>query len=252
MAAGGTEPRPTGLNRWPAEGFRAVQAGAGIQDIHGRLLALRATSRKSSSGAASTCRCDGRCCRMTRPRCSITMHAVDLQRVRLRSVSARMFPKISLSRCCQASSPIGICRPPCGRSRWANSSRRFGASSDHGRLPMQGRLSCRGHDPGAGLKTWYDNRSGCYLNVSPRPAHLRNEPDRFEMQRPVVSKNPTTISSNNSTPEEARPARSADAADGFPGASLVDASRRRRDRRQRLLQVGAACRGGNAGRTIRF
>jgi hypothetical protein len=31
------------------------------------------------------------------------------------------------------------------------------------------------------VETWYDTRSGCYLNVSPRPAHLRNEPERFEM-----------------------------------------------------------------------
>ncbi len=31
------------------------------------------------------------------------------------------------------------------------------------------------------VETWYDTRSGYYLNVSPRPMHLRSEPDRFEM-----------------------------------------------------------------------
>ena len=100
------------------------------------------------------------------------------------------------------------------------------------------------------VETWYDTRSGCYLNVSPRPADLRNEPERFEIHVLSFEESVRLSRSHNSAPAEARPARSADAADGFPGAARLDASRRRRDRRQRLLQVGAACRGGNAGRTI--
>jgi thioredoxin-like negative regulator of GroEL len=31
------------------------------------------------------------------------------------------------------------------------------------------------------VEVWYDKVSGCYLNVSPRPSHLRSEPGRFEM-----------------------------------------------------------------------
>ena len=95
-----------------------------------------------------------------------------------RSASAHMSPRIIWSRSSQASSPTCILSPSLRPEPLAQVMARRQAITDAYRQAAE----CPVVVMTLGLvETWYDTKSGYYLNVSPRPAHLRSEPDRFEM-----------------------------------------------------------------------
>ena len=139
---------------------------------------LHATSRKSWSVAASTCRCGGSCCRMHRLRSSTICHAIDLQRiclgVRRETFARRGTPGRASAREVRRSGFVADLAA-------GTAGARDGAPPvDHGGLPASGRVSGRDHDPrarGGMVRQGQRLLSEC----SPRPSHLRKEPGRFEM-----------------------------------------------------------------------